>query len=338
MSDERKDFDRGNELDMRKDEFWHLTSVAPLTIADGLARIVRWRVVLSVCITFGLTTIALAYPPDAPRTREVWSPNKQFVALIDPHDKMATIYRSDKDGSRAYVWKMKIEGWLPVLSLANDGEHLILGYRDGAVLPLTVTKDVPMVRFFKRLSLMKKLTLGDLIQDVSKLEQTYVTSVPRYQWGAYCGFDKEGHYVVETIEGRRLTYDVSTGELVSMNTSPAKALTVAAATAEAWLALLDKGKYAESWDTAEPSLKKKQSKEDFEMLVRFERQLWGKPTSRKTVAKSCWNYLPCVFMTSFENGTAAVEQVQMGEQGGKWRVSAYWIVEVPAEKNPPRRP
>ena len=33
-------------------------------------------------------------------------------------------------------------------------------------------------------------------------------------WGHYLGFDQAGRYVIETVEGRRIAFDVRTGWIV----------------------------------------------------------------------------------------------------------------------------
>ena len=40
-------------------------------------------------------------------------------------------------------------------------------------------------------------------------------SVSHLNWGHYLGFDEAGHYAIETVEGRRLSFDATSGRLVA---------------------------------------------------------------------------------------------------------------------------
>ena len=185
-------------------------------------------------------------PPRPPKVKVAASANKQFFAVMDPKNKETTIYRANADGFPLVQWTM--QGWFEVAALADDGKHLIVGYSGnlGNLLPLSVTKNFPMIQFYKTGKRINTVTLGDLVQDLPTLHRT----ASHYHWGEYLGLDKDGRYVVQTVEGRRLAFDVTTGKLASIDTSPAKAMKRAVAAAEAWLALLDEGKYADAWETA----------------------------------------------------------------------------------------
>ncbi len=47
--------------------------------------------------------------------------------------------------------------------------------------------------------------------DLSNLQR----SVSHLNWGSYLGFEVAGHYAIETVEGRRLAFDVTTGPVVA---------------------------------------------------------------------------------------------------------------------------
>ncbi len=47
--------------------------------------------------------------------------------------------------------------------------------------------------------------------DLSNLQR----SVSHLNWGSYLGFDEAGHYAIETVEGRRRAFDVTTGRTVA---------------------------------------------------------------------------------------------------------------------------
>jgi hypothetical protein len=54
--------------------------------------------------------------------------------------------------------------------------------------------------------------LNEIIKDFGKLE----TTASHFQWGSCRGINTQGRFVIETVEKRRLIYDVKTGELVKV--------------------------------------------------------------------------------------------------------------------------
>jgi hypothetical protein len=109
----------------------------------------------------------------------------------------------------------------------------------------------------------------------------------------------------------------------------------AAAAAKAWLALVDQGKYAESWDAAAEYLKNAVGKEAFVKSLNAARKPLGELKSRAVKSKEYRTSLPGApdgqyvviqFKTSLENKKAAVETVTpMLDKDKKWRVSGYYI-------------
>lgn len=145
--------------------------------------------------------------PLAPPTRQtIWSANRRFFAIMDPDQQITTVYRATKDRQGERVWSMF--GWFRVAGLADDGEHLVAGYDGMNLLPIKHNKQQVMLYFFKRGELINHVTLDRLVPDDSKLRRT----VSHYYWGNYLGFDQAGNYVVETVEGRTLHFDVTTGK------------------------------------------------------------------------------------------------------------------------------
>ncbi|MBT8350235.1 MAG: DUF4019 domain-containing protein [Deltaproteobacteria bacterium] len=105
--------------------------------------------------------------------------------------------------------------------------------------------------------------------------------------------------------------------------------------AKAWLALIDEGKYNESWMTAAVYFKKAITKQKWEQSLTAVREPLGKLIFRKLKSKVYTKSLPGApdgeyvviqFATSFENKVSAIETVTpMLDQDGKWRVSGYYI-------------
>lgn len=109
----------------------------------------------------------------------------------------------------------------------------------------------------------------------------------------------------------------------------------ALAAAESWLALIDAGKYGESWDTAAEYLKNAVTKADFVKSLDAARKPLGKVKSREVASMEYRTSLPGApdgqyvvikFKSSLENKKSAIETVTpMLGKDQKWRVSGYYI-------------
>ena len=110
---------------------------------------------------------------------------------------------------------------------------------------------------------------------------------------------------------------------------------VAVAAAEKWVALVDGGKYGESWKEAAAYFKNAVKQEQWEQAAQAVRKPLGKLVSRKVKATTYKTALPGApdgeyvvieFETSFENKKDAVETVTpMLDKDGQWRASGYFI-------------
>ena len=111
--------------------------------------------------------------------------------------------------------------------------------------------------------------------------------------------------------------------------------TEAVARAEVWLELVDTEQYEASWDKAASYFQGAVPKEQWLSSMEAVRKPLGKTLSRSLKSKQYYTSLPGApdgeyvviqFDTSFENKSSAVETVTpMKDQGGKWRVSGYYI-------------
>ena len=109
----------------------------------------------------------------------------------------------------------------------------------------------------------------------------------------------------------------------------------AQAAANAWLALVDAGKYQESWEGAASFFKGAVPQEKWQQQMQTFRQPLGKATSRKLKSAKYTKTLPGApdgeyvviqYQTSFAKKKSAVETVTpMLDKDGKWRVSGYYI-------------
>lgn len=109
----------------------------------------------------------------------------------------------------------------------------------------------------------------------------------------------------------------------------------AAEAAEKWLALVDEGKYSESWDEAAGFFKGAVTKEQWHQSLSGVRKPLGKALKRELSSSRYATQLPGApdgqyvviqFETSFENKKSSVETVTpMMDEDGRWRVSGYFI-------------
>jgi len=105
--------------------------------------------------------------------------------------------------------------------------------------------------------------------------------------------------------------------------------------AEQWLALVDTGKYAESWKTAAGYFQTAVPQDQWEHTIAAVRGPLGDLVSRKLKSAYYTKSLPSVpdgeyvvlqFDTSFANKKTAVETVTpMLDADGTWKVSGYYI-------------
>ena len=104
---------------------------------------------------------------------------------------------------------------------------------------------------------------------------------------------------------------------------------------ESWLAVVDKGDYAASYEEAASIFKLAVTKEDWLQKVRAARNPLGKVISRKlkgTQYKTSLlgapdgEYVVIQYDTSFENKRSAVETITPTlDKDAQWRVSGYFI-------------
>jgi len=105
--------------------------------------------------------------------------------------------------------------------------------------------------------------------------------------------------------------------------------------AGAWLALVDAGKYGESWEAAASFFRAAVTKPGWESAVRSARSPFGALKSRKLRSATFKTSLPGApdgeyvviqYDTRFEKKEAAVETVTpMREKDGSWKVSGYFV-------------
>jgi hypothetical protein len=153
------------------------------------------------------TTVAMADAPLRPPSVIVrCSTNGLYCARAEPEADRIVVYR--KDASQVPLWTVK--GWARAFDVADSGTHLVTCYGGLSLLPLDYRRDWTMLSFYDRGRLVRRVSLGELVPDLSKLRRT----ASHYEWGRCEGFDGAGKYSVETVDRGALRFDVTTGELV----------------------------------------------------------------------------------------------------------------------------
>jgi hypothetical protein len=104
---------------------------------------------------------------------------------------------------------------------------------------------------------------------------------------------------------------------------------------ESWLAMMDAGKYADSWKAAAAVMRGAVTMEKWESTMKNVRDPLGKLESRKLQSATYTTLLPGVpdgdyvvilYETSFEHKATAQETVIMSREKDKvWRVAGYYI-------------
>ena len=105
--------------------------------------------------------------------------------------------------------------------------------------------------------------------------------------------------------------------------------------AEKWLALVDQGKYAESWKESSELFRAAVTAEKWDEALQGSRKPLGKVVSRKVKSATYSDAVPGApkgeyviiqFDTAFENHPGSVETVTpMLDKDGTWRVSGFYI-------------
>jgi hypothetical protein len=165
------------------------------------------RRVISASLLAGLGWQASAdSPPRAPVDYKATSLNGRCYAFLDARQKRTTVFRLTKAGQPEPLWEMP--GWFREASLSNDCEHLVIGFEGSNLLPLDFKPDLALLSFYECGKLLRVVKLNEVITDLRRLRRT----VSHYSWGRFVGFDEKNQYLLETVEGVRIAFDVSTGK------------------------------------------------------------------------------------------------------------------------------
>ena len=105
--------------------------------------------------------------------------------------------------------------------------------------------------------------------------------------------------------------------------------------AKMWLALIDEGKYEESWDESSSLFKRSVNKEQWVETMKINRPQFGKVLQRDVKTKSYetnvsgkpdLEHVVIQFQTKFENKAKGIETITPAKDSdGVWRVWGYYI-------------
>jgi hypothetical protein len=131
-----------------------------------------------------------------------------------------------------------------------------------------------------------------------------------------------------------LALSLAACNLISAQTQ-SKPEELARQSSESWLAMVDSGKYAESWQEASSMFKSHVTQQQWQSMVGPVRGPLGKVLSRKLKSATYTKTLPGApdgdyvvvqYETRFEHKQSAVETITpMLDKDGTWRVSGYYI-------------
>jgi hypothetical protein len=140
------------------------------------------------------------------------SRNRKFVALPSKDRKETIIY--DRTVRQREIWRMP--GWEESGSLSDDGDYLVRSSPHSNLIDLDYKPDLTMLAFYRRGTLIRKVPLSELIRDFRSMPR----SVSHYFWGYYLGLSALHRYDVHTVEGRLISYDITTGQPVRNQPRP----------------------------------------------------------------------------------------------------------------------
>ena len=165
-------------------------------------------IITSIAILFTVVLLSPAFADEMMLPPTVWtvcSPSGEFCARLDPAENNIQAYRKADEGT--VLWTAP--GWTRVAVLADDGEHLVLGYEGMNLIPVDYDEGMAMLTFFRRGRQIAVVRLRDLTSWL-RLQRT----VSHYYWGDYLGLDADGRYVVKLSRGGKIRFDMTTGKRV----------------------------------------------------------------------------------------------------------------------------
>lgn len=144
---------------------------------------------------------------------EIYAPNKESYAQTDPAACATTVFgvvREGAYGRRVERWSMP--GCLELLGLSGDGDRLVLGARTEDRAIGGSDPGAVILTFVERGETIREVRLGEIAPDEQEMRGPDAAAVR----GRYKRLNAAGHYVIETIDGTPVVFDVKRGERVSV--------------------------------------------------------------------------------------------------------------------------
>lgn len=149
-------------------------------------------------------------PMPPPSVQKTWSYNRRFFVVTDPSLNQTQVYDAKNPNKPRKMWVMP--GYFRKLDLSGDGRYLVAGYDGLNLLQLNYRSSDALVRFYSSGRLIGVVTVAQLFPFLYRYK--LVRTASHYAWGSNVGFDKQGRYVVKTIDGRTLLYNPATGKQI----------------------------------------------------------------------------------------------------------------------------
>lgn len=146
------------------------------------------------------------------------SANKRFFATEGPKQRSTLVFRRVGQKGHEKIWE--VPEWSPALFLTDDGDYLVVGYAGANLLEHHYKRDQVMVSFYRRGRLLNVVRLNQIMVDLKHLQVTD----SGVAWGFFAGLIDHHRFAVDTVEHRRLIYDVTTGALVDVTTPSSTSL------------------------------------------------------------------------------------------------------------------
>lgn len=127
--------------------------------------------------------------------------------------------------------------------------------------------------------------------------------------------------------------DAAPQPVIGTKEFPESVLQASAIASQAWLSLVDKNKYAESWDKASTLTKLTVAKDEWMQILEKTRKPLGAVTSRQVVDQRTatdpsgmpkGKYIVMFYKTVFSHKTA-YELVTLNQEDGQWSVLTYQV-------------
>jgi hypothetical protein len=139
------------------------------------------------------------------------SKDGNVFATPGPKHQTTVVYRKWPRRPPEKLWEMP--GWPYAAYLTDDGDYIAIADWRASILPRNYKPAQPVVSFFRRGVLIKTVRLDEVLVDVKNMGSP---SESGYKWGQWTGLIAPHSFALDTIENRRLVYDIATGKLIDV--------------------------------------------------------------------------------------------------------------------------